>query len=252
MLITKYVYKLFMNAFPFLTHNPFTDNRFHTSFLVHPKSTYINYKLNDTQFNKIKKFINSYDNNFKIMPLQLDDQTKDKFLSINIYNCSSPLFSFLGGNKNITRCEINTYVIDKITEEKGTVILDYDSNFLSMDPINIFKIPGNTIFKNKNNNIICKAESDYFKFNCNYGIKKNDQNCFVNDELHEYSDNIFYNNGIFDKLYYDSSLTLAKIKQPKNIKNLNFEFCDIIFDKPYSIFYFKNEIRFSGVMWNNI
>ena len=251
MKLINYVYKLFTGGFPILVHNPLSNNPFHASFLVRPQSTYINYKLDNFQYNKIKKFINSYDNNLKISDIQLDDNTKDKFLSINIYNCSSPLFSFLG-DKNITRCEINTYVIDKNTNDIGTLIMDYDSDFLSMDPVNIFKLPGKPIFNQENNNIICKAESDYFNLDLKYSIKKNDRNLKINNELHEFSDNIYYNNGILDKLYYDSSLTLAKIKQPFKIKNLNFTFCDILFDNPYSVFYFKDEIRFSGTMWNNL
>ncbi len=251
MLIVKYVYKLLLGSFPLLTHNPFNQNPFHTSFLVRPQSTYINYKLSDFQYKKIKQYINSQNNELKMVPISLDDKSKDKFLSINIYNCSSPLFSFFG-EKNITRCEINTYVKDKKTNNIGTLIMDYDSNFLSMDPVNIFKLPGKTEFDKINDTIICKAESDYFKLNCLYNIKKNDRNFLVSNELHEFSDNIYYNNGILDKLYYDSSLTLAKIKIPNKIKELEFTFCDILFDNPHSIFYFKDEIRFTGAMWYNL
>ena len=251
MLFTKYIYKLFTSGFPLLTHNIFTNNPYHASFLVQPQSTYINYKLDNYQYKKINKFINSFNSSLQISPICLDDDNKDKFLSINIYNCTSPLFSFLG-ERNITRCEINTYVIDKKNKDKGTLIMDYDSNFLSMDPVNIFKPAGNTIFKKEDNNIICKAESDYFKFNCEYNIRKNDKNYFVNNDLHIYSDNIYYNNGIFDKLYYDTSLTLARLKIPNKIKNLEFMFCDILFKEPYSVFYFKDEIKFSGCMWENI
>ena len=251
MLFTKYIYKLFTSGFPFLTHNLFTNNPYHTSFLVHPQSTYINYKLDDYQFKKINSYIRSFNNSLKINPISLDSDKKDKFLSINIYNCTSPLFSFNGKN-NIARCEINTYVVDKKTKKKGTLIMDYDSNFLSMDPVNIFKLPGNTIFHKDENSIICQAESDYFKLDCVYNIKKNDKNFVVKNDLHEYSDNIYYNNGILDKLFYDTSLTLAKLKVPNKIKNLEFIFCDILFNEPHSIFYFKDEIRFSGCMWNNI
>lgn len=251
MLFTKYIYKLFTSGFPLLTHNIFTNNPYHASFHVQPQSTYINYKLDNNQFKKINNFIQSFNNSLKISPISLNDETKDKFLSINIYNVTSPLFSFLG-ERNIARCEINTYVVDKKTKDKGTLIMDYDSNFLSMDPVNIFKLAGNTVFEKVNNDIICKAESDYFKFNCDYQIKKNDKNYFINNDLHEFSDNIYYNNGILDKLYYDSSLTLAKLKIPNKIKNLEFIFCDILFNEPYSIFYFKDEIRFSGTMWNNL
>ena len=138
-------------------------------------------------------------------------------------------------------------MIDKKNKDKGTLIMDYDSNFLSMDPVNIFKPAGNTIFKKEDNNIICKAESDYFKFNCEYNIRKNDKNYFVNNDLHIYSDNIYYNNGIFDKLYYDTSLTLARLKIPNKIKNLEFMFCDILFKSRIVYFILKMKLNFQDV-----
>jgi hypothetical protein len=46
---TKYIFKLFTNGLPLLSHNMFSNNLYHTSFLVQPQSTYINYKLNDFQ-----------------------------------------------------------------------------------------------------------------------------------------------------------------------------------------------------------
>ena len=47
---------------------------------MRPQSTYINYKLNDFQYNKIKKFINTNNNYLKITPIQLDDEKK-KFIT---------------------------------------------------------------------------------------------------------------------------------------------------------------------------
>ena len=38
-----------------------------------------------------------------------DDENASYYISVNIYNCTSPLFS-LFTNKPVTRCEINTYV----------------------------------------------------------------------------------------------------------------------------------------------
>ena len=53
-------------------------------------------------------------------------------MSVNIYNCTS---SIMMSNKNL-KCELNTYI--KTSEgEYGTLILDYVSNELSLDPINI-------------------------------------------------------------------------------------------------------------------
>ena len=66
------------------------------------------------------------------------------------------------------------------------------------------------------------------------------------------TDKIFYTNGIFDKLYYDTSLTQAELYKPLNISELYFQFLGLEFEKPDSIFYFKNEIRFTGGIWENL
>ena len=66
------------------------------------------------------------------------------------------------------------------------------------------------------------------------------------------TDKIFYANGIFDKLYYDDSLINANIYNPCEIKKINFSFLDLKFDDPDSIFYFKDEIRFAGGLWENL
>ena len=71
------------------------------------------------------------------------------------------------------------------------------------------------------------------------------------DDLSYYSDIIYYANGIYDKLYYDSTLTNAVLKIPKII-SLNFTYLNITFSKPESIFYFQNQIDFVGSVWENL
>ena len=58
-------------------------------------------------------------------------------------------------------------------------------------------------------------------------------------------------NGIYDKLYYDSSLINNNIIVPL-FNNISFKFFDLEFDNPSSIFYFKNEINFVGGIWYNL
>ena len=54
------------------------------------------------------------------------------------------------------------------------------------------------------------------------------------------------------KVYYDSSLIKSVIRIPKNSKNIKFNFLENEFNEIDSIFYFKDEIRFVGAMWENI
>ena len=172
------------------------------------------------------------------------DEKLDYYISLNIYNCSSPVFL----NKDqITRFEINTYV--KNNEKKGTLIVDYMSNGLSMDPVNIFKskdklfYDGTTIYgKNRYESIFINGT-----INMDYT-----NNVFhVADDLSEYSDYIYYRNGIYDKLFYDTSLTYAKTLIP-SVKHLEFRFLNLTLKKPDSIFYFEDDIHFVGSMWDNL
>ena len=66
--------------------------------------------------------------------ISMEKSKSGYYLSLNIYNCTSPVFL---NDKVTTRFEINTYVNDEC--RKGTLIIDYLSNELSMDPVNIFK-----------------------------------------------------------------------------------------------------------------
>ena len=66
-----------------------------------------------------------------------------------------------------------------------------------------------------------------------------------------YSDKIFYNNGIYDKLYYDSSFIDNELLIPY-FYNVNFNFIGIDFKNPESIFFFKNKLNFVGGMWDNL
>ena len=252
MKLAKTIYRFFTCGFPLFTYNPFTQNSIYSSFDVRPKSTYVNYKLNDNQVSTLKNYLNNNSDDLKLKKIFLEEEqkTKDFFISVNIYNCTSPLFTIFNRD-NIARCEINTYVTNK-NKEFGTLIMDYSSNFLSMDPVNIFKIPLKTSFIRINNIIDCNVIGKNFNFDLSYKLLKNNKLFNMNEELHSYSDKIFYSNGIYDKLYYDSSLVQCIAKIPKNIYNINFEFLGIKFDKPDSIFYFDNELRFAGSMWNNI
>jgi len=248
MLIQKFVYQMLLTGFPSLTYNPITKNPFHANFKVDSNSLYVNYILNDDARSKIESYI---DDDLKLEPISLEKgKRKNYFLSINIYNVTSPILNTLN---TVTRCEINTYVKRKSDGTKGTIILDYTSNSLSMDPVNIFKKRSTSMHYIKNNNHIDIASiSEKFQLLGYIDIENNDNNIFVTHrDLHKYTDYVFYKNGIYDKIYYDSSLTHCITLKPIN-NDISFNFDDIQYDNLHSIFYFKAPISFSGAMWFNI
>ena len=68
----------------------------------------------------------------------------------------------------------------------------------------------------------------------------------------KYTDRVYYKNGIYDKIYFDSSLTSADLREPYLFTDFKFTYRDLNFTDLHSIFYFKNEIRFIGGMWDNL
>jgi len=248
MFLQKLVYQMLLTGFPSLTYNPITKNPFHANFKVDTNSLYINYVLNEDARSKIESYI---DDDIELEQISLEKgKSKNFFLSINIYNVTSPILNTIN---TVTRCEINTYVKRKSDGKKGTIILDYSSNSLSMDPVNIFKPRSfSTHYIKNKNRIDITALSKEFQLFGYIDIEDNDKHIFVNHrDLHKYTDNIFYNNGIYDKIYYDSSLTHCKTLKPIN-NEISFYFDEIQYNKPYSVFYFTTPLCFSGAMWYNI
>ena len=256
--ILNFFYNLLLTGLPSISYNPINRNTLVASFSVNSGSTYINYKLDDNQYNKLSKHLSKTTNNLRLRPIyifksnkknKIDNFKKNYYISVNIYNCTSPIFSFLS-NEPITRCEINTYVIND-KNEIGTLIMDYTSNILSMDPDNIFKKSNPTQFKKEKNILKCNAYSDTINLELEYNYNDIISKEKINDKMIQYSDKIFYNNGIYDKLYYDSSLIENKLLIPY-FYNVHFNFIDIEFEEPDSIFFFKDKLNFVGGMWDNL
>lgn len=248
--LLKLVYKSFLFGFPRIVYNPFNMNIFHAPYNVLPYSTYINYELNKNEVNYINNFILDKNGGLDLERIKISENENEKYyLSVNIYNCSSPLFELLGKDK-IARCEINTYVKNE-NDEKGTLITDYTSNMLSMDPVNIFKQPCDTRFESIDNGIFCSSKCDSLELKFNYTFHDNDEKFCMDKDLHDFTDIIFYKNGVYDKLYYDKTLINGVTQIPK-YNDIYFRFGSIILTSPVSVFYFRNEIRFSGGMWDNI
>ena len=116
-----------------------------------------------------------------------------------------------------------------------------------MDPVNIFK---NSIPLKYNNGEIIGID-DNILLNASLNMSDKDIQFYIDKDLAKFSDIIFYTNGIYDKLFYDTSLTEAIVKIPK-IRNLQFDYINLTFSRPDSIFYFKNEINFVGAVWQNL
>ena len=73
----------------------------------------------------------------------------------------------------------------------------------------------------------------------------NKDNIKLSEKLMEYTDKVFYKNGIYEKLYYDSKLRNSKIYKV-NENKFNIEYRDLHLKKPDSIFYFSEELNFVG------
>ena len=137
-------YRAMLSGMPMLIYNPYSNTPMLAPFTVNSGSTYINYKISQGQYEKIQKYIG---NDLDLIPstVSTDElKTKSYYLSINIYNCSSPIFKLVS-NEDVTRCEINTYVKNK-KNQKGTLIIDYVSNKGSIDPVYIYQNAGNASF----------------------------------------------------------------------------------------------------------
>lgn len=243
MKLLKFVYKSFMTGMPLLTYNPLTMVPFHAPFDVLPESLYINYKLNNLQYQSLSNYIQNINPEFKLEPIKINiNDNPSYYLSLNIYNCTSPLFFNENG---MTRFELNTYVNNGI--QKGTLIIDYMSNSLSMDPVNIFKDPIPLSYES--GKIIGKSEHIFL--NTTLTLTNKDYNFYAHKDLSKYSDIVYYSNGIYDKLFYDSTLTEAPLKIPQ-IRYIYFNYLNTTFNRPDSIFYFKNKINFVGSVWDNL
>jgi len=247
----KIFYNFMLSGMPFILNNPINKNILHAPFLVDSYSTYINYKLNNEQYNMINKYLKK-DDNFEMSTTSISSRSnKQYFLSINIYNCTSPIFDYINNNDFSTRCELNTYVIDKRNNLRGTLIMDYVSSMLSLDPDNLFKKKGFIDFKKNNNKIMGYAINNNFHLKFDFDYSKNIKKNKLSSSLIKFTDVIFYNCGLYDKLYYDSSLIQNNIITCLN-NNVNFKFLNIDFKEVDSVFYFENKINFIGGLWKNI
>lgn len=249
-LLLKTIYKTLLSTLPVFTYNSLTKN-FFAPFQIQPYSTYVNFKLGPEQVDYLKSYIGNYTNNLELHPIKLSLlDIPSYFISVNIYNCTSPLFG--NRNRNVTRCEINTYVKDQ-RGGYGTLILDYCSNFLSLDPVELFKGGQNTRFWRDGEFLRYYIGNEKMKFEMELDyLRTRDKNFQISNSLIQFTDNIYYKNGICDKLFYDSSLLNAVMKIPQKYGRFLFEYKNLSFNRIHSIFYFKNSIDFMCGIWHNL
>ena len=249
--ILKFVYRGLLTGMPILTYNPITKNNFIAPVEISPFSTYLNFKLSEDQTSSLNKYIQTFNKDLEIVPIKLLNEESESsfYLSANIYNCTAPIMS---NTQEIGRCEINTYIYDKANNKYATIILDYLSNQISMDPVNVFKPSEEMIYLNDNNNLKskCFSKKDTIVLDYNFDLSSG-KNIKLSDELIKFTDKIYYKNGLYDKIYYDSSLTQPEIIYPDKYQ-LSFQYRDLNFYDIDSIFYFKNKIQFAGSMWHNL
>ena len=247
--LLKVVYTAMMTSVPGMLYNSFSTNSFLTEMHIEPTSTYINYKMDMYQKEQISNYLRKESNKLELAPINIDNQ-EDYFISVNIYNCTSPLFELVS-DEELTRCEVNTYVIDK-DGNYGTLILDYTSNKLSLDPVNYYKQAKNTKFYKEDKNLFFESNNGNIKLKGDIEIKNKDFTYYIHPDIVKFTDNIFYRNGIYDKMYYDSLLVDAEIRKPDKPFNVVFEYNKIKFNEPYNIFYFQNNIDFVLALWHNL
>ena len=246
----KFIYNILLIGVPQYTTNPLNQNRILAELTVKPQSTYLNYKLNEGQIDLLNSYVKNYSNDLTLVPLKLSKYSyPEYYLSVNIYNCTSPIMM---SNKNLVRCELNTYI--KTSEgEYGTLILDYVSNELSLDPINIFKprISGVKFehFDSKNS-IKVESKDDNIQLDLSY--KLTSDSFYISKDLVRFTDYAFYKNGVADKVYYDSLLGNAVTKYGEVELPCFFKYKGMEFNYPDSIFYFDNSINFVGSVWHNL
>jgi len=239
-----------MIGLPQYIYNPISNNNFLAPLTVEPYSTYVNFKLDEYQVDYLNHYIKEFSTDLTIVPLKISKyEFPSYYINVNVYNCTSPI---LMDNKNTVRCELNTYVKNS-DGTLGTVILDYISNGISLDPINLFKKSNEISFSRVNgyNIIDCTSEQQQIDLQLSYSIL-NGEEFTISKELVDYTDNIYYKNGIMDKIYYDSSLTRAKIRETNFISNFHFKYRDLEFTEIDSVFYFRDELRFVGSVWDNL
>ena len=249
----KFIHSGLLTGMPSLLYNPFTKLSLNVPLTIDPNSLYINFKLSQKESSYINEYIKKQ-SSLELVPISLfPNEEATNYLSVNIYNCTSPVF--LNDNVKTARCEINTYVKDR-EGKRGTVILDYLSNGLSMDPVNIFKQKDKTNYiKTDKSNFLINCESSRADKNILLNLKFSSINATkfkLNKQLTKYSDYIYYKNGIYDKLYYDNTLVDAVTLAPFKYNDFEFNYKDLSFKRFDSLFYFNESIMFVGSMWNNI
>ena len=83
----QFIYSCLLCGVPQYSMNPLNQNRILAELNVKPYSTYINYKLNQSQVNLLNNYIKEYNDDLDIVPIKLSKYSyPNYYLSINMYN----------------------------------------------------------------------------------------------------------------------------------------------------------------------
>ena len=113
-------------------------------------------------------------------------------------------------------------------------------------------------YKKDNNNNKLYGYVKQKNIDFNFTIKLNEKlyRDRLSHDLIKYTDRIYYLDGIYDKLYYDTSLLNNPIviinNNNNNNNNIEFNFLGSKFYNPDSVFVFSEPINFVGSMWENL
>ena len=117
--LLQFIYSCLLCGVPQYSMNPINQNRILAELNVKPYSTYINYRLEKKQVGLLNSYIKEFNDEFTIVPIKINKyENPYYYLSINIYNATSPIMMT---DKDIIRCELNTYVKtnDGIKKSRG-------------------------------------------------------------------------------------------------------------------------------------
>ena len=88
----KFIHSGLLTGMPSLLYNPYTKLSLNVPLTIEPNSLYINFKLSEKESTYINEYIKRQ-SSLELVPISLFPNEKAaNYLSINIYNCTSPVF----------------------------------------------------------------------------------------------------------------------------------------------------------------
>jgi hypothetical protein len=260
----NWMYNLVFSYISGISYNPFSFNKnvsFSTDFTLQPNSLYVNFKLSDNDRQLIQENLPP---NLEIIPMKLiTAQPQEEYLlSVNIYNVTSVLFN----GKVAPRLEANVYVKDTAKQNRtGTLIIEYVSAIHSFDPVNLYRDPhSHLVYTSENGTFSVSAKTNpksekkaHLHFSGTIQNEYDMQTSTLAPELIRATDRVYYQCGIFEKLFYRSSFVYSAVNILPTNEPVVFGFKipgtndTLNFSEVYSTFVFPEKIDFVALTWYN-